>query len=157
MGFANLTLLVFLGGSSFLKVVGVVSACAKVLYDCKTNHFEVDPLIEITSITFRSHQVLAFAGTRRGTEFEYEFDFLSFFRYFTWFFVMTTTEVSRIVFNIRFDRTHVEGFVNERKSTVHWQVDCIVFPLPVDMLDAERSDPSRFEFPTCVQKVDVLY
>jgi len=31
-----------------------------------------------------------------------------------------------------------------------------VVPLLVDLLDAEWSDPSRFEFPKCVQKVDVL-
>jgi len=35
-------------------------------------------------------------------------------------------------------------------------VERIVVPLPVDVLDAERSDPSRFEFPRCVQEVEVL-
>jgi len=46
--------------------------------------------------------------------------------------------------------------VYKRKSTVPLQVECIVVPFPVDVLDAERSNPSRFEFPRCVQKVDVL-
>jgi len=45
-------LLVFLRGSSLLEVVGVVSACPKVLKDFKNDVFEVDPLIVITSIPF---------------------------------------------------------------------------------------------------------
>jgi len=39
---------------------------------------------------------------------------------------------------------------------VRLQIACVVVPLPVDVLDAERSDPSRFEFPRCVQEFDVL-
>jgi len=46
------TLLGFLGGSPLLEGVGVVSACPKVLNDFKTDVFEIDPLIIITSITF---------------------------------------------------------------------------------------------------------
>jgi len=46
--------------------------------------------------------------------------------------------------------------MDKRKSTVRLQVECVVVPLPVDLLDAERSDPSRFEFPRCVQEVNVL-
>jgi len=49
------TLLVFLGGSSLLEGVGIVSACPKILNNFKTDGFEVDPLIVITSITFPSH------------------------------------------------------------------------------------------------------
>jgi len=87
------TLLVFLGGSSLLAGVGVVPACPKVLYDFKTDVFEVDPLIVITSVPFPTYQVLAFASTRSGTKFEYSFDFPSAFCYFTWLFVLTTREV----------------------------------------------------------------
>jgi len=46
--------------------------------------------------------------------------------------------------------------VDKGKSPVCLQVECIIVPLPVDVLDAELSDPSRFEFPRCVQEVDVL-
>jgi len=55
-----------------------------------------------------------------------------------------------------FDVADVEGVVDKRKSIVRCQVECVVVPLPVALLDAERSDPSRFEFPRCVQEVDVL-
>jgi len=65
------TLLVFLRGSLLLEGVGVVSACPKVLNDFNADVFEVDPFIVITSITFPSNQVLAFASTRSGAEFEY--------------------------------------------------------------------------------------
>jgi len=87
------TLLVFLGRSSLLKGVGVVTACPKVLNDFKTDVFEVDPLIIITFITFPLYQVLAFAGTRSSTKLEYSFDFPSSFHYFTRLFSMTTGEV----------------------------------------------------------------
>jgi len=87
------TLLVFLGGSSLLEGVGVVSACPKVLNDFKGDVFEVDPFIVITSIPFPTYKVLAFASTRSGTKFEYSFDFPSAFRYFTRLFFMTTWEV----------------------------------------------------------------
>jgi len=46
------TILVFLGGSSLLEVVEVVSACSKVLNDLKADVFEVDPFIVITSVWF---------------------------------------------------------------------------------------------------------
>jgi len=69
------TLFVFLGGTSLLKGVGIVSACPKVWNDFKTDVFEVDPLIVITSIPFSMYTVLSFAGTRRSTKFEYSFDF----------------------------------------------------------------------------------
>jgi len=67
MGFSSVTLLVFLGGSSLLEGVGIVSACAKILSGFKTDVFEVDPLIVITSVRFPGHQVLAFAGMRSST------------------------------------------------------------------------------------------
>ena len=88
-----MTLLVFLGGSSLLEGVGVISTCPKVLNDFKADVFEVDPLIVITSVTFPSYQVLAVAGTRRSKKFEYLFDFPSAFRYFTRLFLVTTWEV----------------------------------------------------------------
>jgi len=66
---------VFLGGSSLLEGVGIVSACTKIIKDFKTDVFEVDPLIVITWVTSLSCQVLAFASTRGITEFEYSFNF----------------------------------------------------------------------------------
>jgi len=87
------SLLVFLGGSSFLKGVGVVSACTKVLHDFKADVFEVDPLIVITSVPFPMYQVLALASTRSGTKFEYSFDLPSAFHYFTRLSLVTTWEV----------------------------------------------------------------
>jgi len=84
---------VFLGGSSLLEGVGVVSACPKVLHDLKTDVFEVDPFIVITSVPFPTYQALAFASTRSGTKFEYSFDFPSAFRYFARLFFETTWEV----------------------------------------------------------------
>jgi len=87
------TLLVFLGGSSLLEGVGVVSACPNILHNLKTDVFEVDTFIVITSVPFLTYQVLAFASTRSSTKFEYSFDFPSAFRYLTWLFVMTTREV----------------------------------------------------------------
>jgi len=70
---------------------------------------------------------------------------------------VTTWEVCRIVFNIRFHLADGEGIVDKRKSTVCWQVKCRVVLLLIDVLDAARSDPSGVEFPRCVQEVDVLY
>jgi len=87
------TLLVFLGGSSLLEGVGIISACPKVLNDFKADVYEVDTLIVITSIPFPTYQVLAFAGTRSGTKFEYSFDFPSAFRYLTRLCFVTTWEV----------------------------------------------------------------
>jgi len=102
-----------------LEGVRVVSACPIVLNDFKADVFEVDPLIVITSVIFPSYQVLAFAGTRCSTKFEYSFDFQSAFRYFARLFLVTPWEVGRIVFNVRFDLADVERIVNKRKSTVH--------------------------------------
>ena len=76
-----------------LEGVGVVSACPIVLNDFKPDVFEVDPLIVITSVTFPSYQVLAFAGTRSSTKFEYSFDFPSAFRYFARLLLVTAWEV----------------------------------------------------------------
>jgi len=76
-----------------LAGVGVVPACPKVLYNLKTDVFEVDLLIVITSVPFPTYQVLPFASTRSGTKFEYLFDFPSVFHYFTWLFILTTREV----------------------------------------------------------------
>ena len=72
-------LVVFLGGSSLLKGVGIVSTCPKVLNDFKADVFEINLLIVIISVTFPSYQVLAFAVTRSSTKFEYSLDFLSTF------------------------------------------------------------------------------
>jgi len=102
-----------------LEGVGVLSACPIILYDFKTDVFQVDPLIVNTSVTFPSYQVLAFAGTRSSTKFDYSFDFPSTFYYFARLFFVTTSEVGLIVFNVRFDLADVEGIVNKRKSTVH--------------------------------------
>ena len=101
-----------------LEGVGVVSACPKVLNDFKTDVFEVDPLIVITSVPFPTFQVLAFASTRSGTKFEYSFDFPSAFCYLTRWFLVTTWEVVGIVFNVRFDLANMEGIVDEGESTV---------------------------------------
>jgi len=150
------TLLVFLGGSSLLTGVAIVSACPKVLNDFIADVLEVDPFIVITSATSPSYQVLAFTSTRGSTKFEYSFDFLSSFCYFTRLFFVTSWEVGWIVFNARFDLADVEGIADKRKSTVCEEVECIVVPLLLDMSDAERSDLSRFEFLRCVQEVDVL-
>jgi len=87
------TLLVFLGGSSLLEGVGVVSSCPKVLNDFKTDIFQLDPLVVITSVPFPTYQVLAFASTRSGAKFEYSFDFPSAFSYFTRLFLVATWEV----------------------------------------------------------------
>jgi len=86
-------LLMFLGESSLLEGVGVVSTCPKVLNDFKADVFEVDPLIFITAVPFPTYQVLAFVSMRRGTKFEYSFDFPSVFCYFTRLFSVTTWEV----------------------------------------------------------------
>jgi len=85
-----MTLLVFLGGSLLLKGIGIISACPKILNDFKTDVFEVDPLIVITSVPFPTYQVLTFVGTRSSTKFEYSFDFLSPFRYFARLFLVMT-------------------------------------------------------------------
>jgi len=87
------TLLVFLGGSSLLEGVGIVSACSQVLNGFKGDVLEVDPLIVLTSVPFPTYQVLAFASARSSTKFEYSFDFLSAFCYFTRLFFVTTWEV----------------------------------------------------------------
>jgi len=87
------TLLVFLGGSSLLEGVGIISAYPKVLNNFRADVFEVDPFIVITFVPFPTYQVLAFASTRSSTEFEYSFDFPSAFRYFTRLFFVTTWEV----------------------------------------------------------------
>jgi len=76
-----------------LESVGVVSGCPKVLNDFKADVFEVDPIIVITSVTFLSHQVLAFTGRRSGTKFKYLFDFPSAFHYYARLFFVTTWEV----------------------------------------------------------------
>jgi len=62
-----MTLLVFLGRSSLLEGVGILSACPKVFNNFKTDVFEVDPLIVLTSVPYPGYQILAFAGTRRST------------------------------------------------------------------------------------------
>ena len=85
-----MTLLVFLKGSSLLADVGIVSACPIVLNDFNTDVFEVDPLIVITSVPFPTYQVLAFAGTRSGTNFEHLFDFPSSFYYLARLFFVST-------------------------------------------------------------------
>jgi len=118
-GFSNVTLLVFLGGPSLPKGVAIVPGSTKVLNDFKTEIFEVDLLIIITSVRFQTYQVLAFASYRRSTKFEYSYDFPSCFRYFTRLFVVTTGKVLRIVLNIGFDLANVEGIVGKKKSTVH--------------------------------------
>jgi len=87
------TLLVFLGGSSFLEGVGIVSACPKILNDFKTAVFEVDPFIVMTSVISLSDQVLAFAVTSGSTKFRDSFNFPSAFRYLTRLFFVTTWEV----------------------------------------------------------------
>jgi len=87
------TLLVFLGGSSLLEGVGVVSAYAIVLNDFKADVLEVDPFIVLTFVPFTTYQVLAVARTRSGTKFEYSFDFPSAFRYVTRLFLVTTWDV----------------------------------------------------------------
>jgi len=43
---------VFLGESSLLEGIGIVSAYPKVFNDFKTDIFEVDPFIVITSMPF---------------------------------------------------------------------------------------------------------
>jgi len=63
------TLLVFLGGSSSLEGVVIVSASPKVLNDFQADVFEVDPFIVITSATSLTYQVLAFASTRGSMKF----------------------------------------------------------------------------------------
>jgi len=112
------SLLVFLGGSSLLEGVGIVCACPKVLNDFKTDVFEVNLLNVITSVPFSMHQVLGFAGTRSSTKFEYSFDFPSSIGYFTRMFLVTTLQVSRIVFDVAFDLADVDGVMDKRKSTV---------------------------------------
>jgi len=149
-------LLVFLGGSSLLEGIGMVSTCQKVLNNFKADVFKVDPLIVITFVTFPSYQLLAFASTRSSTKFEYSFYFPSTFHYFTRLFLVMNWEVHRIVFYVRLDLADVEGIVDKWKSTVRRQIKGIVVPLLVDMLDAERSDPSRFEFLRSVQHLDIL-
>ena len=88
-----MTLLVFLGESSLLEGIGIVAACPKALNHFKADVFEGDPLIVITSVTFPSYKVLAFAGTRSSTKFEYSFDLPSAFRYLARLFLVTAWEV----------------------------------------------------------------
>jgi len=95
------------------------------------------------------------AMERSSTKFEYSFDSPSAFRYFARLFLVTASEVGWIVFNAGFDLADVEGIVDQRKLTVRWQVEYIVVPLLGDVLDVERSDLFRFEFPRCVQEVYV--
>ena len=59
-----MTIIVFVGGFSLLEGVGIEFACTKAWNDFKTNVFEVNSLIVITSVHFPSHQVLAFSSTR---------------------------------------------------------------------------------------------
>jgi len=113
-----MTPLVFLGGSSLLEGVGIVSACPEVLNDFKADFFEVDPFIVITFIPFHTYQVMAFASTRSGSKFEYSFNFTSAFRYFTKLFLVATWEVGLVVCDVRFDLADMEAIVDKRKSTV---------------------------------------
>jgi len=76
-----------------LEGVGIVSPCPKVWNDFKAEDFEVDTFIVITSVTSPSYQVVAFAGTRGSTKFEYSFNFPSAFRYFTRLLFVTSWEV----------------------------------------------------------------
>jgi len=76
-----------------LKGVGTISACPIILNDFKTDVFEVNPLIVITSVPFPTYQVLAFAGIRSSTKFEYSFNFPSSFCYFTRLFLVAAWEV----------------------------------------------------------------
>jgi len=87
------TLLVFLGGSLLLEGVGVVSTCPKVFNDFKADVFEIDPFIVITSVSFPTYQLLAFASTRSGTKFEDSFNFPFAFCSFSWLFVVMAREV----------------------------------------------------------------
>jgi len=66
-----MTFLVFLGESSLLEGVGVVSACPKVLKAFNADIFEVNPLIIIPAVPFPTYQVLTFARTKSTTKFEY--------------------------------------------------------------------------------------
>jgi len=111
--------LAFLSGSSLLEGIGIVSTCQKVLNDFQANVFKVDPLIVISSIPCPMYYVWAFAGTRGSTKFEYSFDFLSAFHYFTRRFPMTTWEVRGIVFDLRLGFTDIAGIMDKRKSTIH--------------------------------------
>jgi len=133
-GFLSITFLVFLGGSSLLECVVLISACPKPLNNLRADVFEFDPLIVITSVPFTTYQVLAFTGTRRSTKFVYTLDFPSPFPYFTLLFVMTSWEVHWIVSNGRFNLADVEGVVDKWNSAVCWQVKFIVVPLLVDVL-----------------------
>jgi len=69
---------------------------------------------------------------------------------------VTSWEVCRIIFNVTFSLTDVEGIVDKRKWPVRKQVQCIVLPILVDVLNAEGSDLSMLAFPRCLQEVDVL-
>ena len=73
--------------------VAIVSTCPKILHDFKTDVFEVDPLIVITSIPFPRYQVLTSASTRSSMEFKHSFDFLSPFSYFARLFLVSTWEI----------------------------------------------------------------
>ena len=113
-----MTLLVFLGGSSLLEGVVIISACPQVLNYFKAYVFQVDLLIVITSITFLSYQVLYFAGTSSSMKFAYWFAFPSSFRYFTRLFLASTWEFRCIVFDVGLDLADVERIVDKSKSTV---------------------------------------
>jgi len=90
-------------------------------------------------------------------KFAHSFDFPSPFRYFARLFLVTTWEVVHIIFDARFDLADVEGIVDVRETTVCGQVEYVVIPLLADVLDAERSDLSRYEPSRCVPEVDVLH
>jgi len=113
-----MTLLVFLGGPSWLEGVGIISACPKVWTDFKTDVCKDVPLIVITFIPFPTYQVLRFACSSRSTKFEYSFHFPSAFPYFTRLFMVKTGEVLRIVYDVSFDLIDVAGIVNKRKSPI---------------------------------------
>jgi len=149
-GFSNLTILVFLRGFSNLVGVAMVSTCSKVLNDFKTDLFEVDPLIVITPVPFLLYQVFTFVSTGSSTKFEYSFAFPSTYRCFARMFLMSIWEIGRIVMDVTFDLADLEGIVDQKKSAVCCQIEDIVFPLLVDVLNMEWSDLSGLDFPICV-------
>jgi len=56
---------------------------------------------------------------RSSTKFEYLFDFPSSFRYFTRLFIVTTWEVGKVIFDVRFDLADMERIVDKGKSPVY--------------------------------------
>jgi len=83
-------LLMFLGESSLLVGVGIVSTCLKVLNDFKTNVFELNPHIVITPILFPAYLVLVLASMGSSMVFEYSCDFQSTFCYFVKLLIVIT-------------------------------------------------------------------